>query len=79
MTLKSDQNPDPHWFGSLDPDPQRDKKNVSGHGHGSALKQMRIRKTSEVLYSTELNLLCEGRCFTDCPKILKGTESRKTS
>jgi hypothetical protein len=30
MNLKSDQDPDPHWFGSMDPDldtdPHRDKK-----------------------------------------------------
>jgi hypothetical protein len=22
VTTKSDQDPDPHWFGSLDPDPR---------------------------------------------------------
>jgi hypothetical protein len=34
---------EPHWFGSLDPDPLCDKKTVSAYGSG--LSPMRIQNT----------------------------------
>jgi hypothetical protein len=44
VTLKSDPDPDTHWFGALDPDPHCDKKSRSGYG--SAFKPMRIQNTA---------------------------------
>ncbi len=50
MTLKSGQDPDPHWFGSLDPDPLLDKK--TGSESESTLKQMRIQKNHNCKFAT---------------------------